>query len=57
MTARPCPHPDKTKYRSKQAARRGIRALDRNRAAGGHGRLHAYLCPSRGHWHVGHTPY
>lgn len=52
-----CPTPDKTPYRSKQAARRGIKTLTRHRADGGLGRLHAYLCPCRAHWHVGHTTY
>ena len=57
MTARPCPTPTKVAYRSKQAARRGLRNLTRNRAAGGHGRLHVYLCVCRSHWHIGHTTY
>jgi hypothetical protein len=52
-----CPTPEKKPYRSKQAARRGIKTMHRNRATGGLGRLHAYLCSCRAHWHVGHTTY
>ncbi len=57
MSGRPCPHPDKTPYRSKQAAHRAIKTLTRNRADSGPGRIHAYLCPCRAHWQVGHTAY
>lgn len=57
MTAPACPHPDKTAYRSKQAAHRAVKLLTRNHADSGPGRLHAYCCPCRAHWHVGHTTY
>ena len=46
-----CRYPDKHPYPSRAAARKGIRALYSNRAAG-LGRLVAYACG--GHWHIGH---
>lgn len=47
-----CQQPQKKRYASKRAARQGIVTLTKNRAAGGHGRLHVYQCGD--HWHIGH---
>lgn len=46
-----CRHPDKVRYTSRRAARRGMVGIYRNRKHG-HGRLHVYRCGD--HWHVGH---
>lgn len=48
-----CLTPEKKPYASQRAAKQAIRTLDRNRASGGHGRLHVYRCAA-GHWHIGH---
>lgn len=57
MSAPACPAPEKKPYQSKQAAARGIKTIRRAGADGGPGRLHAYLCSCRSHWHIGHTTY
>lgn len=52
-----CPTPDKRAYASRSAAKQGIRTLRSKRAEGGAGRIHAYQCLCKQHWHVGHIPY
>lgn len=54
---RTCPTPDKHPYASERAAKQGIKTIRRTGADGGPGRLHAYCCPARSHWHIGHTTY
>lgn len=49
-----CPTPEKKKYTSKRTAVKAIKLIDLRRADGGPGRLHAYNCIERSHWHVGH---
>lgn len=49
-----CPHPEKKRYPSKRAARRGMVNLYESRTDGG-GRLHTYRCGD--HWHVGHLTF
>lgn len=48
---KPCPYPEKKRYASKRAARRGRVGIYENRADGG-GQLVAFRCGD--HWHVGH---
>ena len=50
----------KKKYLSKETAENVIktwRASKQYRKARHMKNLHAYLCPSGGHWHVGHSTY
>jgi len=47
------PRCDKLRYPTERSARQGVKEL-RRKGREGYGYLHAYLCPTCKHWHVGH---
>lgn len=52
MSRTPCPTPTKFRHRSKWAAQ--LHLYGEWARSGFDENLHAYECPSGGHWHIGH---